>query len=189
MEQQGDFFTATSPEGTFVLEWHRPHPGRHLWRIYGLGALFLVIGSLVLGVVFSWGYRLDPTVRILLGFVGGTGTVGGPLYAVLGFQQLFRDEICLVVRNDGIIYLHHQETTVIPWEEMVSIEGTDRPPSLKIELESAQDLVLNEPFIDQPPSQLAKHLWGIRRKALMGLLRPPRPQQGSYLTGARGASR
>lgn len=186
MQEQGDFFTAESPEGTFVLEWHRPHPGRDLWRIYGVGVSLLLVGVLVLGVVFAWGYRLEPILRLFLGGVGGLGVVCGPLYTVLGFQSLFQEDVCLVLRSDGLIYMHNQETTFVSWDAMVRVVGEDAPPLFCVEREEEAALRIAGSFLGILPSVLAKRVWDVRRRALMGLLRPPRKTEGTYLLRSKG---
>ena len=170
MENQG----VGGGTGGFIVGWYRPHPGRALWSVYALGVSLLLVGMMLVGLVFFSVHRFDEVTRLLLGLVGGFGVIAGPVVTVFGFRALLFDDVYLLLRSDALVLQDRRALTVLPWSSINAISGEERPPRLRIACDEREDVFFGGRFLEYSQGEMAAHLWSMRRKALMGLLRPPK---------------
>ncbi len=155
---------------SFVVAWFRPERGRALIRVW------IIAASLVcLGVVLVAMTRVDTLshgARVTLGVLGALAVVGGPLGAVLGFQRAIGDETYLMLRSDGVLFCDRGRERFIGWSEIDDVLVDATTGCLSLVSVAYGTLALSERFGGVAPRELRDRILTIRRRALMGLLRP-----------------
>ncbi|MEM1010115.1 MAG: hypothetical protein AAGJ35_14055 [Myxococcota bacterium] len=161
------------PPGTFFVEWYRPSPLKPLLAMYGIGSLLLLSGSFLLGMVFvhpDWSSFWKASAALF----GMLLTCSGPIFVVLSFTRLFRQDTVLALRNDGLFFQSEEQCFFVPWQELERIDVDQERKRLHLICEGAQGYALHETFLGQTHQLLAERVWSVRRQALMGLLRAPK---------------
>lgn len=163
----------SSPGDPRILEWFRPDLRRRLYRAWGVGGLFVVIGALATGGVFTHlGATFDPGVFGLLG-AGLAFTVLGMAIMIVASMRVLGDERCLVVRSDGVRFdVRDEPGRVVAWERIdsVSVDPDDGALCIATDgADGARDLRIPLRFDDIDNAALAERLMATRRKALMGI--------------------
>lgn len=172
-----------------VLDAYRADVSRALGRVLALGALLVLLGSLLCGSALV-ALRLEgapvlvgrrpsvtgvlPTPDVsatpwalglggLLLVIAGTGT------AVLGLRHILAEERYVLLRSDGALFVRGKERRVVKWRNVEDVRHEDG--ALVFHCHDGTALSVDGQWGGVTPSELARRAGQIRRRALMGLIR------------------
>lgn len=148
------------------LAWFRPAIRGLVVRAWAQAFGLVLLGAGVLG-----GLRVERidfgSPWLALYIVGLLLVVSGPLWLATRLSRLMRQERCLSLERDALVWLEgdHPRTT-IPW---IDIEGIELEGESLIIIMDRRRLELPARFEDIAPETLVSTLLDLRRRALMGL--------------------
>lgn len=156
----------------YAVEWHRPDPRRRLYKAWIAGSLILVGGAAVLAQVIGAADSFGPVTRLLLVVLSVALSAAGPLLVVITAIRALADDTCLVLRSDGIHYIGNDDSFFVRWRDVVAATYDEQADAMRIETESDVRSVVHPQFLGMKSQELVKRVDDIRRRALLGLIRP-----------------
>ena len=118
------------------------------------------------------GPEMSSVVRFLLILLAVVLSAAGPLYVVITAIRSLADETCLVLRSDGVHYLSKEGSFFVRWRDVVASAYDEEEDALRIQTETTELLIRHPHFVGVKSRQLAERLDDVRRRALLGLIRP-----------------
>ena len=148
------------------LVWFRPTIRGLVVRAWAQAFGLVLLGAGVLGVLRV--KQIDfGSPWLALYIVGLLLVVSGPLWLATRLSRLMRQERCLSLERDALVWLEgdHPNTT-IPWGD---IEGIALEGENLVIIAGRRRFELPSHFEDITPETLVSTLLDLRRRALMGL--------------------
>lgn len=162
---------ASEPQPSiFVVDWYRPSQARDILKAGSWGGAGMLIGSLVFAWVFR-GAQTDPQ-RWVAALIGVGVIVAGGIWTFRKMMVLLSDPRCLTLRNDGLLWERGGQETFVPWGDTLEAGVDPESGLIEVPLREGGRLLIEERFVGVTPEAIAKAITDVRRKALMGLLRP-----------------
>ena len=164
----GDDRNSSAPP--MVLDWYRLDQTRPIAAAMLTGLVLIVPGSVLVALHLAWP-NLDPAWRLVMGCVGLTLTIGGPLHTLLRLRRCMRLDSCLAMRTDGLS-LHRDDELerFLPWDSIADMRYEPVCDQVVIQLEDGSELRIGERFAGISPIDLAKRLHQARRLTRWGYL-------------------
>jgi hypothetical protein len=161
-----------SDPSAYAVEWHRPDPRRGLVKAWLIGSVLLVTGAVLLAQVIYYAGEMPGALGVLLVILSVALSAAGPLLVVVTAIRSLADETCLVLRSDGLHYTGRDGSFFVHWRDIVSLTLDDENDTLRIETETDTRSISHPQFVGVSRHDLAKRIDDIRRRALLGLIRP-----------------
>lgn len=165
---------ATDP----VIEWYRPRLLGRLLLAWLLSCGLLGAGSVGVAVAWDSTGRVPEAWRPVALAVGVLGTVFGAVGGIFGIVRLVsQDDRYLLVRTTGVEVVSGGEPPrFVAWRGIGAIEVERGRVVLR--LHDAAPLRLVDAYQGIGAVHLAERLTDLRRRALLGALRPAPPRRG-----------
>lgn len=156
----------------FVIEWYRPDRMRALWRIWGLGSLFVCGGALGCGWAFvRFTHANAESLALTTMLIGLAMIASGMIYVLRRTWRILDEETCFVLRSDGVTYLRPgQPAPVIGWDRLHAVH-VEADTILLVTDDDDEPVRVEGPFAGTRSADLGKRVTDTQRKALMGLIR------------------
>ena len=162
--------------------WYRASRSRRALLYWSVGGFAAAMGALLNAVASLVPSHGSATLQAGAAALSALALASAVLCAVMGARELLTDETVLVLRGDGVRYIHRGESLFIDWRELVAVEREDDQVNLL--REGGARVSITARFDDSAPAALADALLDVQRRALMGLLRPDEAPP-AWLAGER----
>lgn len=154
------------------LESWRPDILRPVALIWGCSVLLISAGLVGTGLSMFGGHLLTDHGRLVAGLIGWPSALVGPLVGILGILRIVsRDDRVLQVCRQGLVYGVEESAVEVPWHALHSAEWSRQ--SLVLHVADREPLALPPRWLGIHGHTLALRLEEWRRRALLGVFRPP----------------
>jgi hypothetical protein len=155
--------------GPRIVTFFRADQWSRMRRILLAGPGALTLGGVV--IAFSFLTHQPSGRRVDFAAAGFVLIAGGAIYTLVGMQRILRDDVSLVLRNDGVAVQSSARETFIAWDELTDARWDSSRSELVLERAAGDPVVIGGPFARIGGRELVATIVSTRRKAALNLLR------------------
>jgi hypothetical protein len=155
--------------GPRIVEWYRADSWPRMRRVLLTGPSLLTLGGVIVAV--SLVTRQTTAVRVDAAIAGFALVAGGALLTMLGMQRILREDVCLVLRTDGVSVQSTGQDVLVGWEELEGAHWDQERGELVLQRNGAPPIAIPRSFATIEGPALARRIEATKRKSAMNLLR------------------